>query len=65
MTLQDRISELIAQHGSHDAAAAVLKVAPRYLELLAAGKVSQPDALLLRRMGLRQVVSYERIGEAR
>jgi hypothetical protein len=61
MSLPDRIAQLIDQHGSIRAAARVLKCSPGYLCRLASGEKDKPSALLLRRMGLRQVVTYERI----
>ena len=59
-TLQIRIAELAAQHGSLRAAARVLEVDVGYLSRLASGEKSDPGETLLRRMGLRQVVTYER-----
>jgi len=61
MTLPERIAELAAQHGSLRAAARVLGVDAGYLSRLARGENSDPGTLLLRRMGLRQVTTYERI----
>lgn len=63
MTLAQRIDELVKQHGSLRAAAAVLKVDPGYLSRLASGEKARPGKILLRRMGLRAVVSYEAIGD--
>ncbi len=57
--LQERIQELIEQHGSLRAAARVLEVDPGYLSRLASGEKDDPGETLLRRMGLRRVVSYE------
>lgn len=63
MTISDRIAELIDQHGSLRNAALVLKVDAGYLSRLASGEKDSPGPVLLRRMGLRQVVTYERIKE--
>lgn len=59
VTLPERISQLVEQHGSLRAAARVLEVEPGYLSRLARGEKVSPGATLLRRMGLRRVVSYE------
>lgn len=58
--LQDRITELVAQHGSLRAAARVLEVDAGYLSRLQSGEKDDPGETLLRRMGLRRVVAYER-----
>jgi hypothetical protein len=60
MTLSERVAELIAQHGSLRAAARVLECDPGYLSRLASGEKSDPGDTLLRRMGLRQIVTYQR-----
>lgn len=60
MTLPERIAELVEQHGSLRAAARVLEVDPGYLSRLQSGEKDDPGDTLLRRMGLRRVVSYER-----
>lgn len=60
MTLTERIEELIAKHGSLRAAARVLECDAGYLSRLASGEKDDPGPVLLRRMGLRQVVTYER-----
>lgn len=60
MTLADRINELTLQHGSLRAAASVLQVDVGYLSRLASGEKKTPGAILLRRMGLRAVTTYER-----
>jgi len=63
MTLPERIAELIKQHGSLRAAARVLGVDAGYLSRLASGEKVDPGILLLRRMGLRRIVTYKRIGK--
>jgi len=62
VTLHERVAELIAQHGSLRAAARVLECEPGYLSRLASGEKMNPGLGLLRRMGLRQIVTYERLG---
>jgi hypothetical protein len=64
ITLAERIDELVAQHGSLRAAAAVLRTDAAYLWRLKSGEKNDPGEQLLRRMKLRRVVSYERIGKA-
>lgn len=60
ITLAQRIEELTAHHGSLRAAARVLETDAGYLSRLASGEKDDPGETLLRRMGLRRVVSYER-----
>ena len=59
--LGDRISELEKQHGSLRAAAKVLGCDAGYLSRLRSGEKENPSAILLKRMGLRRVIAYERI----
>lgn len=59
-TLSKRITELVDQHGSLRAAAAVLGCDPGYLSRLSHGEKTEPRDALVRRMGLRRVVTYER-----
>lgn len=59
MTLQERIDDLIAQHGSLRAAARVIQIDPGYLSRLASGEKRDPGERTLRRMGLRKVTTYE------
>jgi hypothetical protein len=60
--LRERIKELEAQHGGLNAAARVLKVDAGYLSRLASGEKDTPSDKLLRKMGLRRVVWFERLG---
>lgn len=60
MTLAERIAELVEQHGSLRAAARVLDCDPGYLSRIQRGEKVAPEGWLLRRMGLRRVVAYER-----
>lgn len=62
--LKTHIAELVETHGSLRAAARVLMIDAGYLSRLASGEKDNPDDLLLRRMGLRRVVSYEPIYRA-
>lgn len=59
-TLPERIHELVVQHGTLRAAARVLAVDAGYLSRLANGAATDPGDTLLRRMGLRRIVTYER-----
>lgn len=59
--LGDRISELEKQHGSLRAAAKVLGCDAGYLSRLRSGEKDNPSAILLKRMGLKRVISYESI----
>lgn len=61
ISLTYRIRELIQEHGGLRPAARALQVDPGYLSRLLDGKRTEPSAALLKRMGLRRVVSYERI----
>jgi len=61
--LADRIAELTEQHGSLRAAARVLECDPGYLSRLASGEKCDPGLGLVRRMGLRQIITYERAGQ--
>lgn len=60
-TLAMRIEELDLQHGGLRPAARVLGVDPGYLSRLRSGTKRKPSAKLLRRMGLREVLMYERV----
>lgn len=61
MTLQERIDELVQQHGSLRAVARVTEIDAGYLSRLRTGEKANPEKDKLRRLGLRRVVSYERI----
>jgi hypothetical protein len=60
VSMQLRIAELIDQHGSLRAAARVLECDAGYLSRLWRGEKNDPGETLLRRMGLRQIITYER-----
>ncbi len=59
-TLSSRIAELAEQHGSLRAAARSLDFDPGYLARLQSGEKCNPSPALLERLGLRQVITYER-----
>ena len=59
-TLSSRIAELTEQHGSLRAAARSLDFDPGYLARLQSGEKCNPSPALLERLGLRQVITYER-----
>ena len=61
MTLQERIDELVAQHGSLRAVARVTEIDAGYLSRLRTGEKVNPEKDKLRRMGLRRVVTFERL----
>lgn len=64
MTLRARIEELVERHGSLRAAARVLKVDHAYLSRLMTGVKCAPSDALLRKLGLRRVVTYSRINRS-
>lgn len=59
MTLQERIDQLVTQHGSLQAVSRVLRIDVGYLSRLRSGEKSRPGDDTLRSLGLRRVVSYE------
>ena len=59
MTLQERIDQLVQQHGSLRAVARVTEIDVGYLSRLRAGEKANPGADYLRRLGLRRVVAFE------
>ena len=63
MTLADRIAELERQHGGLRPLARILMVDVSYLSRLKSGEKYRPGKMLLRRLGLRSVVTYERTKE--
>lgn len=60
MTLQERVAELIKQHGGLRAAALAIQVDHVYLWRMLRGTKVNPSSRLLRRMGIKKVVNYER-----
>lgn len=61
MTLAERIAELEDQHGSLRAVARVIQIDPGYLSRLKAGEKFRPSKLYLTRLGVRAVLTYERL----
>ena len=61
MTIHDRINELVELHGSLRAVARVTEIDAGYLSRLRAGEKANPDKDKLRRLGLRRVVTFERL----
>lgn len=64
MTLADRVEELVAQHGSLRAAGRAVQIDPGYLSRLRSGEKVRPEKAILRRMGLRRLVTYERLTDS-
>lgn len=61
MTLQERIDQLVVQHGSLRAVARVTEINAGYLSRLRNGEKVNPEKDKLRRLGLRRVVTFERL----
>jgi len=61
VTLAERIDELVAEHGSLRALAQALGYSPPYICRLRAGVTKNPGPEVLQKLGLRQVVTYERL----
>lgn len=61
--LRRRIAEIAAQHGSVRAAARVLEMDHVYLWRLMVGQKRNPQPALLRKLGIRRVVTFERIAK--
>lgn len=61
MTLAERIDELVQQHGSLRAVARATDIDVGYLSRLRAGEKVRPESPVLQSLGLRRVVSYERL----
>ena len=61
MTIQERINELVWQHGSLRAVARVTEIDVGYLSRLRTGQKENLDDKKLRRLGLRRVVIFERL----
>lgn len=59
-TIQERIAELVREHGSYRAAGQATGVEFTYLNRLAHGGKTLVSEDLCRRLGLRRVVTYER-----
>lgn len=59
ITLQQRVAELIHKYGTLRAAARAIQVDASYLSRLEHGEKDNPSDLTLRRMGLREITSFE------
>jgi len=64
VSLQERVAELVAKHGSVRAAALVLGIDHSYLYRLGSGGKTEPSPALLKKLKLRRVVTYERTAKA-
>lgn len=61
ITLPQRITELCLKHGSLRAAARAIKIDHAYLWRLLKGAKREPTATVLRKLGLRRIVTYQPI----
>ena len=61
MTLERRLGELVLRHGSLRAVGRVLEIDHAYLHRLYHGEKKEPSAAVLKKIGLRRVVTYERV----
>lgn len=52
------IGQLIHRHGSLRAAARVMEISPAYLSRLFSGEKKDPSDAILRKLGLRRVITY-------
>lgn len=57
--LRARIQALAKQHGSLRAAARVLEIDAGYLSRLQDGAKTEPSEAVLKKLGLRRIVTYE------
>lgn len=66
VTIPQRIDELLAQHqcSMRHLAKNVLYVDPGYLSKLRLGVMNNPSASLQRRLGIKAIVRFERVGDA-
>ena len=60
-TLRERATELVNQHGGVRRAARALGLDAAYFLRLLRGEKDNPSAAVLRKMGLKRVVTYWRI----
>ncbi len=61
MSLQERIAQLVELFGSLRATAEALEIDVGYLSRLSSGAKKNPSADVLKKLDLRQIVSYERL----
>ena len=59
--IQVAVEKQITRHGGLRAAARAMGIAPSYLCRLRWGEKDYPDDAILRKLGLRRVISYESI----
>lgn len=59
--VQHQIGQLIHRHGSLRAAARVLQISAPYLSRLFSGEKKDASDAILRKLGVRRVVTFERI----
>ena len=59
-TIPERVAELAAEYGSLSRASTELEIDASYMSRLMAGKKRNPSDEVLRKLGLRRVVVYER-----
>lgn len=62
-TIGKRIIELILTHGSLSKAARAIRVDKAYLLRISTGEKTNPSKNTLRKMGLREVKTYERVNQ--
>lgn len=60
VSIDQCIADLVAQHGSLRKAGRVVGLTGQYLYRLQAGEKKNPSEATLRKLGLRQVISYVR-----
>lgn len=61
MHIETAVKAIVLKHGGVRAAARAIGVNYAYLSRLQSGEKSNPTAAVLRKLGLRKVVSYEPI----
>jgi DhnA family fructose-bisphosphate aldolase class Ia len=61
MTLQERLDELCLQYGSLREVSRILLIDIGYLVRLRSGENFNPSPMMLKKLGLKRVVSYERL----
>lgn len=59
MSLRERILQLELEHGGFRATARALDIDTGYLTRLKAGTKTNPSDAMLKKLGLRKVVTYE------
>ena len=64
-TIRQRVAELVARHGGLRPAARALRMTPQYLYRLGNGEKKNASVAMLRKLGLRRVVTYIRSSSTR